>query len=446
MGTRGGTRRGEKASGGRAASAVAAALFFLPILASAASNSSSSPTSPAPSSSPAPSPFRSPPPAPSPSPSFSPPPFLAAETGPSGDRLDNWSLTTTIVPPAEGGDGGVAFVEPASVEEVQRVVRGGGGGGGGGGRPAFPSPLLTVGSGHSSGEVVSLWDPRTGGRRGTVLKTTRLLGMGLEGGGGGGGGAFVRAGAGVELADLHAWLAARGRELSMAPEIGSATVGSAAAASTKDSSVAGGVDDGDFGEGREPPSPSSRARARAPEKNRAPPYPSSDLYKGMGDGYLGALVRGVRYVNASGHLVELDSRRRGGGGGGESGDDAKQIRRLGGSFGLLGPVVDVLLATRPIALVETRVKIVPLGESESDLAFARRILALRNDCDNMMASNHEREEQGSSQKEIASLFREEEEKSAQNRGGGGQFQKIKISKPARTQNPKEKTKRKKRRS
>ena len=50
----------------------------------------------------------------------------------------------------------------------------------------------------------------------------------------------------------------------------------------------------------------------------------------------------------------------------------------------MGPVVDVLLEARPLALVETRVKIVPLGELESDLDFARKILRLRDDCDNMM--------------------------------------------------------------
>lgn len=407
--TRGGTSQGAKASGGRAASvaaSAAAALFFflLPILASAANNSSPSPSrSPYPSpsysssSSAAPSaalsaapsssspssssyssssPSSSSPSSSSPSSaSSSPAPFLAAATKPNGDSLENWSLTSTIVPSESAG---VVFVEPATVEEVQRVVRGGSDGGQG--SSFFPSPLLTVGSGHSSGEVVSLYDPRTRKYKGTVLKTTRLRGMWLEEGSGGEKGKrplFVRVGAGIVLADLHDWLAERGLEISMSPEIGDATVGSAAAASTKDSSVAGGDDDGDFGEGETSPSSSSRPHA--------PPYPPSDLYKGMGDGYLGALVRGVRYVNASGHLVDLDARRSGSGLDGGN-DAAKEIRRMQGSFGLMGPIVDVLLETRPLALVETRVKIVPLEENEPDLEFARRIVKLRDDCDNMMAS------------------------------------------------------------
>ena len=373
MGARGRARKSAKASGGGrgaasvtaavVASAVASAtlLFFslllIPILASAATNNST-PSSPS---------------------SLLPPPFLAAATRPNGDRLENWSLTSTIVPPppsssdsGRGGNGGVAFVEPASVEEVQRVVRGD--------VSRFPSPLLTVGSGHSSGEVVSLYDPRTGKYSGTILKSTKLCGMSLEEGGGEGGKKkhLVRVGAGVELADLHDWLAERGLEISMSPEIGDATVGSAAAASTKDSSVAGGADDGDFGEGKTSSSSSSSSRPRAP------PYPSSDLYKGMGDGYLGALVRGLRYVNASGHLVDLDSRRGGNGGNGNNDDEMQQIRKMAGSFGLMGPIVDVLLEARPLALVETRVKIVPLGELESDLEFAKKIIKIRDECDNLM--------------------------------------------------------------
>ena len=365
-----GSRQSGKATGrgARAASAATSAvasslsslllLLALPLLASAA-NSSSSP----PSSSPR---------------------FPAAATSPNRDRLEkgsleNWSLTSTIVPPpasaADGGGGNsVVLVEPGSVEEVQRVVRDDGG--------RYPAPLLTVGNGHSSGEVVSLYDPRTGLYRGTVLKTKALRGMSLEeaggdeSGGGGGGGRkryFVRAGGGVPLADLHDWLADRQLEISFSPEIGDATVGSGAVASMKDSSVAGGADDGDFGEGK---ASSSLPSLPSSTFSRGPPYPSSAVYKGMGDGYLGALVRGVRYVNASGGIVDLNARR--------GAEDAKEIRRIQGSFGLMGPVVDVLLETRPLSLVETRVKIVPLEDSRSDLDFAKKLLKLRGECDNMM--------------------------------------------------------------
>jgi len=354
MRTEGGRARGGKSGGkGRranaaAANAAAAALFFvasslLLLVASAANSPSSS----------------------------SPPPFIAADTSPNGDRLENWALTSTIVPgDASSNNGGVVFVEPASIEEVQAIVLDGGG--------RFPSPLLTVGSGHSSGEVVSLYDPRTGKYRGTVLKTTNFKSMELEEAeaeeGGDGKGRrkkyFVRAGAGVELADLHDWLAARGLEVSMSPEIGDATVGSAAVASMKDSSVADSSAEGVS---------SSSSSSSSSLLLQGPPYPSTDLYKGMGSGYLGALVRGMRYVNASGALVDLDVRRR-------FSADASQIHALGGSFGLMGPVVDVLLETRPLALIESRLKIVPLGKGESFLNFARRLLLLRDQCDNQMAS------------------------------------------------------------
>ena len=107
-----------------------------------------------------------------------------------------------------------------------------------------------------------------------------------------------------------------------------------------------------------------------------PPYPPSSVYKGMGYGHLAPLVRGLRYVNASGALVDLDARR--------SPLEASAVRALGGSFGLMGPVVSVLLETRPLALVETRLKVVPQEAQESDEAFTEKLLALRNECDNML--------------------------------------------------------------
>ena len=139
--------------------------------------------------------------------------------------------------------------------------------------------MLTVGSGHSSGNVVSVVDPSTGVFGGTVLQMTEIKGMSLEeveasASGGGGGGTtgkrrsglllrrrrrrlegvtvtvapgttpaakkyYVRAGGGVTLADLHDWLAERNLEISFSPEIGDATVGSSASATMKDSSVKG---------------------------------------------------------------------------------------------------------------------------------------------------------------------------------------------------------------
>ena len=130
-----------------------------------------------------------------------------------------------------------------------------------------------------------------------------------------------------------------------------------------------------------------------------PPYPPSSVYKGMGYGHLAPLVRGLRYVNASGALVDLDARR--------SPLEASAVRALGGSFGLMGPVVSVLLETRPLALVETRLKVVPQEAQESDEAFTEKILALRNECDNMLV------------RETLLIFLYGDQRSS-GKGGGGQ--------------------------
>lgn len=149
-------------------------------------------------------------------------------------------------------------------------------------------------------------------------------------------------------------------------------MGSSASATMKDSSVRGSGG-GDPAETEKP-------------GVTFPPYPPSSVFKGMGDGHLAPLVRGLRYVNASGHLVDLDARR--------SPAEASRVRALGGSYGLLGPVVDVLLEARPLALIETRVRVVSQGPGQSDAAFAEEILALRNKCDNMLVREGERERRG----------------------------------------------------
>ena len=159
------------------------------------------------------------------------PPAAAGEQQQQQGELQNWSLVSTIVPAPPSA---VAFARPRSVAEVQAVV--------GDTTGRWPSPVLTVGSGHSSGDVVTLVDPSDGGAfRGTILQMTEIGGISLEeadaGGGGGGGTAggrrrssslrrrrlegaaaatapaekkyYVRAGGGVILADLHDWLAER---------------------------------------------------------------------------------------------------------------------------------------------------------------------------------------------------------------------------------------------
>lgn len=175
-----------------------------------------------------------------PAPASTPP--AAGEQG----ELQNWSLVSTIVPAPPSTispPGSFAFAKPRTVAEVQAVV--------GDTTGKFPSPVLSVGSGHSSGNVVSLVNSSDNAFRGTILQMTQILGMELEevdpaggggGGAGGGGGTtaggrrrssslrrrrlegaaaataaagapakkyYVRAGGGVILADLHDWLAER---------------------------------------------------------------------------------------------------------------------------------------------------------------------------------------------------------------------------------------------
>ena len=325
-------------------------------------------------------------------------PFPSPNPGAEQGELQNWSLVSTIVPAPPSTispPGSFAFFKPKTISEVQAVV-----GDVASGRS--PSPVLAVGSGHSSGDVVSVVDSGTDVFKGTILQMTEIKGMELEeeeqeeavgtGGGGGaagkrrlwrrrlkGGGAaatttstaaaattttvnkkyLVRAGSGVLLSELHDWLAARNLEISFSPEIGDATLGSSATCTMKDSSVRG---------------------SQYPQEEHPgvsyPPYPDSSVFKGIGPGHLTPLVRGMRYVNASGALVDLDARR--------SPAEASRVRALAGSYGLMGPVVDVLLETRPLALVDFRLKLVPQGAEESNEAFTEKLRALRNECDNML--------------------------------------------------------------
>ena len=105
--------------------------------------------------------------APAPSAPSSAPAPATAQQG-QEELLQNWSLVSTIVPAPPSA---VAFARPTSVAEVQAVVADATG--------KFPSPVLTVGSGHSSGDVVSVVES-DGAFRGTILQMTEIKGMALE--------------------------------------------------------------------------------------------------------------------------------------------------------------------------------------------------------------------------------------------------------------------------
>lgn len=173
--------------------------------------------------------------------------LLAATAAAEQGELQNWSLVSTIVPAPPSTispTGSFAYAKPTTVAEVQAIV--------GDTSGTYPSPVLTVGSGHSSGNVVSVVNPSTNVYSGTILQMTEISGMALEevdasgtgvGGSGGSPGKrlsrrirrrrlegatvtvspestpptkkyFVRVGGGVTLTDLHDWLAERNLEIS----------------------------------------------------------------------------------------------------------------------------------------------------------------------------------------------------------------------------------------
>eukprot|EP00775_Hariotina_reticulata_P008748 gene8748-8928_t len=159
---------------------------------------------------------------------------------------------------------------------------------------------------------------------GTILNLSGMNNiLGLEAAG-------VRVQAGVKLADLHDWLARQkgGLEISFSPEIGDATVGSLAVTTSKDSSI-------------------------------------------NGPGYLSGLINEIVYVDEVGRVVVLTKAKT-----------PMELLEFTCSYGMMGIVVEVVLAVRPRAPITTRSCTAHASDGQ---AAAKAILQAHNNCDALFA-------------------------------------------------------------
>lgn len=204
-----------------------------------------------------------------------------------------------------------AFKNATSAQDVIDVVKD---------AAAYRSPVLPVGSMHSVTDLIV-------NNKGTVIAMggmNKILGFDPAT-------MQVRVEAGMELADLHDYLGQQGYELSFSPEIGDATVGSLVGSTSKDSSI-------------------------------------------EGPGYLSALVKEVKYVDATGATVTL-----------KAGADDAALTALHSCYSLCGVVVEVVLQARPQALINTTPAIVRFaGSSRADYeAAATQLMKLKQEADNI---------------------------------------------------------------
>jgi hypothetical protein len=107
------------------------------------------------------------------------------------------------------------YIEPETIEELQAIVKN---------KDAYPSPVVAIGSGHSnSGCNVVI-----GGTAVNMKKFHYINEPGSN---------DVTAGAGIQLFELHRFLAERNLQIPFTPEIGNATLGSVACCCLKDASI-----------------------------------------------------------------------------------------------------------------------------------------------------------------------------------------------------------------
>jgi FAD/FMN-containing dehydrogenase len=181
-------------------------------------------------------------------------------------EFTNWSGQYRSAP--------AVFVAPETPDELERIVRD---------RTTFPSPVVAIGSGHSNSgcNVVNGGTAVSMRRFHSITEPTA---------------SDVTVGAGVQLYEVHRYLAARRMQLPFTPEIGNATIGSVACCCLKDAAI-----------GR-----------------------SSGLATGM--------VKTIRFIDAEGNRREMSR-----------GDDGWEM--LTSSHGLFGVVYHVVLDVIPMALV-----------------------------------------------------------------------------------------------
>jgi len=181
-------------------------------------------------------------------------------------EFTNWSGQYKSTP--------AAFVSPETPAELQQIV---------GDTANYPSPVVPIGSGHSNSgcNVVN-------GGTAVSMKAFHYIGEP--------GGDDVTAGAGVQLFEVHRFLAKRRMQLPFTPEIGNATIGSVACCCLKDAAI-----------GR-----------------------SSGIATGM--------IKAVKFVDARGELRET-----------KRGDTGWEM--MTSSHGLFGIIYEVVLDVIPMTLV-----------------------------------------------------------------------------------------------
>ena len=122
-------------------------------------------------------------------------------------EFTNWSGQYTSKPNA--------YVAPQTPEELQDIIRN---------KERFPSPLVALGSGHSDSGCNVVY-----GGTAVSMKKFHYIHEPTDN--------EVTAGAGIELIELHKFLAQRNKQIPFTPEIGNATLGSVACCCLKDAAL-----------------------------------------------------------------------------------------------------------------------------------------------------------------------------------------------------------------
>lgn len=191
----------------------------------------------------------------------------------SGEEITNWEGGVTYRPSV--------VLRPKSIEEIAAAVAD---------VARYPSPVRAVGKLHSPAPCSA----DVGGTMIDMTGMTRIIEIGED---------FVTAEAGALYIDAAEELARHGKQFHINTEIGNITLGAAACAATKDSSLI-----------------------------------SSSRW-----GQVSSFVSAVKIVKPDGQIASYNEI-----------DDAEEMRLLRSSYGLLGVIVEVTLKTKPLTAIYAR--------------------------------------------------------------------------------------------
>ncbi len=199
----------------------------------------------------------------------------------SQDGVTNWEGGVTYRP--------VAIVKPQTIDDVVRVVTD---------TATYPTPVRAVGKMHSPAPCSA----DVGGTMLDMTDMTRILEVGED---------FVTAEAGALYIDVAEELARHAKQFHVNTEIGNVTLGAAACAATKDSSLIG----------------------------------TSHW------GQVSSFVSGVKVVKPDGTVADYTEA-----------EHPEEMRLLRSSYGLLGVIVEVTLRAKPMTAVYARHSIYSLAK------------------------------------------------------------------------------------